>query len=1169
MNPLIWLALSTLAFEPNQGQADPQVRYLARGPGYSLLLTSRDAVLARPGSPLRLRFAGANPAPRTAPLDPLAAYSQYYLGSFHARVPRYGRVRYEQIYPGVDVIYYSRQGELEYDLALAPGADPSRIRLEFDGARRIRLSAAGDLLVETPGGVVRQHRPAVYQDGRRIAGEYALLSKRQVGFRLGSYDRSHPLIIDPILRFASFLGGAEDDSAAGVALDAGGNVYIVGTTSSTNFPLFPPNQPRPRGGKEIFVTKLNAAGGIAFSTYLGGSGDDVAAGAAVDPSGSLYLIGTTNSSNFAGVGGLHGASDALVARLDPTGALVSVNYLGGSGHDTGAAITIDAAGSVYVTGTTNSSDFPTSSGAFKTFSSGQGDAFVAKLGGGSGSLSYSTYLGGIESDQAFGIAVDSSGSAYVTGVTNSPNFPVAGAYQSTCATSSIFGSACADAFVTRLNPNGTGLLFSTFLGGRGTDVGRAVAVDAAGNAYVAGVTNSTNFPLQGPIQSTFLLGPQDLFISKFSPTGALIYSTYLGGSPDNLGGTGDDFPGGITVDAAGNAWVTGFTSSPNFPTMNPLPGRATCPSPCADIFVTELNPSGSALLFSTFLGGSGTDRANAIALDTLGAAYVVGETNSPNFPVTTGAFQDRPGGRTDAFLARIGELNPVPVLTSLSPISIAAGNFGFTLTIFGANFIPGAIVRWNNDDRPTTFVSGTQLQVEISGGDIQTPGSIRITVRNPPPGGGTSNELSFFIGSATAPAIAAISPTSAAVGDPGVAVGLTGSNFLPSSVVRWNGAARPTTFVNGSRLTVQIPASDLTASGAAQVTVFNAPPGGGDSNAIAFSIVNPVPVLAALSPSTIPAGGPDLTLTVTGSRFLPASVVRWNGADRSTSFISSTQLRALIPASDLAATGAGQVSVFNPFPAGGSSGVISFPITPAPVLSAGGIVNAASFATQALAAGTIASIFGSNLAAATTQAATVPLPTALGGASVQVDGVNAPLFFVSPFQINFALPWEVQGRSLATITVTSGGVTSSPQAISLVPSAPALFSTNERGNGQGAILVAGTGSIAAPLSTFPGSRPVRRGEFLEIYAIGLGAVTNQPATGTAASASPLATTLATATVTIGGVSAPVLFSGLAAGFVDLYQINVRVLDATPVGPAIPVVLSIAGVASNTVTVAVE
>lgn len=1163
MNPLIWLALSTLAFEPNRGQADPQVRYLARGPGYSLLLTSREAVLARPGAPLRLRFAGSNPAPRTAPLDPLSAYTQYYLGAFHARVPRYGRVRYEQIYPGVDVVYYSRQGELEYDLALSAGADPAQIRLEWEGARRLRLSAEGDLLMETPAGVVRQHRPAIYQEGRRIPGDYTLLGKRQVGFHLGAYDHSRPLVIDPILRFASYLGGAEDDSAAGVALDPAGNVYIVGTTTSTNFPLFPPNQPRPRGGKEIFVTKLNAAGsGIAFSTYLGGAGDDVAAGAAVDPSGSLYLIGTTSSANFPNAGsGLRGPSDALVARLDPTGGLVSAAYLGGTGADTGAAIAIDSAGAAYVTGTTNSSDFPTSSGALRTFSSGGGDAFVAKLGGSSGTLSYSTYLGGIDSDQAFGIAVDSTGSAYVIGGTNSPNFPTVGAHQSACAASlTPFTSPCADAFVARLNPTGTALLFSTFLGGRSNDVGRTVAVDAAGNAYVAGVTNSIDFPLVGPIQGNFQAGAQDLFVSKFSPTGALTYSTYLGGS-------GDDFPGGIAVDAAGSAWLAGFTSSANFPTFNPL--RAACVSPCADIFLSQLNPSGSALVFSTFLGGSGTDRANAIALDTLGAAYVVGETASSNFPTTAGAFQVNPGGRNDAFLLRIGELNPLPSLTSLNPISIAAGNFGFTLTVTGSSFIPGAIIRWNGDDRPTTFLSPTQLRAEISGGDIQTPGVAQITVVNPPPGGGVSNSLEFFIGSATAPAIAQISPTSAAIGDPGVTLGLTGSNFLPSSVVRWNGADRPTTFINGSRLSAAIPASDLTTSGPVQVLVFNPPPAGGASNTVVFNIVNPVPVLSGFSPSAVPAGGRDVTLTVTGSRFLPVSVLRWNGADRSTSFVSSTQLRALIPASDVAATGAAQVTVFNPPPGGGSSSVMSFTITPAPVVSTGGVVNAASFAAQALAAGTIASIFGSNLSAATAQAASIPLPTNLGGATVQVDGADAPLFFVSPFQINFALPWESQGKPQASITVTSGGVTSAPQTISLVPVAPALFSTNQRGNGQGAILVAGTGAIAAPLAAFPGSRPVRRREFLEIYAIGLGAVSNQPATGAAASANPLSSTTTTPTVTIGGVAAPVLFSGLAAGFVDLYQINVQVPEATPIGAAIPVVLSIGGAASNTVTVAVE
>jgi uncharacterized protein (TIGR03437 family) len=1157
------MALSTLAFEPNHGQADPQFGYLARGPGYTLLLGSTEAVLSRPGGALRLRFSGANPRSRPALLEPLDAYTQYYHGSFQARVPRYGRVRFDQLYPGIDVLYYSRQGELEYDLLVAPGAEPGRIRLDFQGVRRLRLSPQGDLLLDTGAGTVRQQRPAVYQDGRPIRGEYVLLGRRQAGFRVGPYDRSRPLVIDPVLRFATFLGGAGDDTAAAVAVDSAGNVFVVGTTTSTNFPLFPPNQPRPRGASEIFVTKLNPAGaGIAFSLYLGGSGDDTATGAAVDPAGNLYVVGATTSNDFPQAGtGLRGANDAFVAKLDPTGGLVSASYLGGSGPDTIHGIAVDPAGNLYVTGATGSADFPTTAGVLRTFFAGGGDAFVTKLSG-PGAILWSTFLGGVDNDQAFGIAVDSSGSPYVTGATNSSNFPVVGAHQPACAAASIFTSPCADAFLARLNATGSVLLFSTFLGGQGNDAGRAIAVDAQGNAYLAGITNSINFPVAGPIQGSLASppGPQDLFLAKLSPTGALTYSTYLGGS-------GEDTPGGIAVDGHGNAWVAGFTRSPNFPTANPV--RGSCPEPCADIFLTQVNPSGSALVFSTFLGGSGEDRGRAIALDTLGAAHVAGDTASSNFPATDGAFQVRTGGLTDAFVLRVGEVNPLPAISSLNPISIAAGSFGFSLTVNGSNFIPGVVGRWNGDDRPTTFLSSTQLRLAISGGDIQIPGRAQITVFNPPPGGGLSNTLEFLIGSATAPTIVAVSPTSAAVGDPGVTVSLTGSNFLPSSLVRWNGAGRPTTFISGSSLTAAVPATDLTAPGTAQISVFNPPPGGGASNTLSFSIVNPVPVLASLSPAGVPAGSPDVTLLVTGSRFVQTSVVRWNGADRPTSFVSSTQLRALLPASDIAATGAGQVTIFTPAPGGGSSAILSFTITPAPVISAGGVVNAASFGAQALAAGAIAAVFGSNLASTTAQAAAVPLPTTLGGAAVRVDNLEAPLFFVSPFQINFVLPWEVQGRAQAAVTVTSGGVTSAAQTISLVPFNPALFSTNQRGSGQGAILVAGTGSIAAPLGASPGSRPVRRGEFLEIYAIGLGAVSNPPPTGAAARANPLSITSTTPTVTIGGVSAPVLFSGLAAGFVGLYQINVQVADSTPTGAAVPLVLSISGSASNTVTVAVE
>ncbi len=1154
---LVWLTLSTLAFEPNHGQADPQARFVARGPGYELLLAASEATLRRPSGRLRLSFLGARVQPQGRALEPLPGYTQYYFGNWRARVPRYGRVRFDQIYPGIDLVYYGRHGNLEYDLLVAPGADPHRIRLRWDGARTLRLSPEGDLLLDTPAGVLRQHRPRVEQNGRPVAAAYTLLGRNQVALRLGPYDHARPLVIDPILRFATFLGGQGDDTATGITVDPAGNIYVAGNTTSNNFPRFPPNQPGPRGGTELFLTKLNPAGaGVAFSVYIGGSGDDTASGIAVDGSGNIYVAGTTSSPNLPQAGGgLRGPTDGFVVKLDPSGGLLSAQYVGGSGADSISAIALDASGAVYLTGTTNSSDFPVSSGALRTFSAGGGDAFVVKLG------VYATYLGGIESDQGLGIAVDRAGNAYVTGATASPTFPIVAAHQPNCAPSGTpFTTPCADAFVAKLNANGSALLFSTFLGGRGADAGRAIALDAAGSAYVMGTTNSVNFPVAGAVQSAFGGGAQDVFVSKFSPAGLLAYSTYLGGS-------GDDQPGGVAVDAAGNAWVAGSTTSGNFPLVGPL--RPSCPSPCADAFVSEINPVGSALIFSTFFGDSAPDRALAIALDAVGAAYVAGDTSSAGFPVTQGAYQTVPGGRTDAFAARIGEPNPAPAIRSLDPISIPAGSFGFTLTVNGFNFVPGAEVRWDGDPRPTTFVSATQLRAEISGGDLVREGTFQISVANPSPGGGISGSLPFLVGSATAPTIAALNPAGAVLGDPGFTLSLTGSNFLPNSVVRWNGADRPTTFISATQLTAAIPASDLGAAGVVSITVFNPPPGGGSSAAFTFSVVNPVPVLEALSPSSAPAGGPDFTLTVTGSRFLPASVVRWNGADRSTSLVSPTQLRALIPASDLSAAGAAQVTVFNPAPGGGSSAVASFTITPAPIVSPGGIVNAASFTSQPVAGGTIAAIFGSNLAAVTAQAATLPLPTTLGDVTVRVDGIAAPLFFVSPFQINFLVPWEMQGRSQASVTVTSGGVTGSPQTLPLAGFAPALFSTNQRGAGQGAILVAGAGVLAAPAGAFPGARPVRRGGFLEIYGIGLGPVTNPPATGAAASADPLSVAVTTPAVTIGGVPARVLFAGLAAGFVGLYQINVQVSDNTPVGPAVPVAVFSGSTASNTVTVAVE
>lgn len=340
-------------------------------------------------------------------------------------------------------------------------------------------------------------------------------------------------------------------------------------------------------------------------------------------------------------------------------------------------------------------------------------------------------------------------------------------------------------------------------------------------------------------------------------------------------------------------------------------------------------------------------------------------------------------------------------------------------------------------------------------------------------------------------------------------------------------------------------------------------------------VPNPAPALASLAPSSATAGGAAFTLTATGSNFIPASVVRWNGKDRTTTFVSATQLKAAVSADDLATAGTAQVTAFNPTPGGGTSGALAFTINPAvgvPTINTGGVINGASFAAgQAVTGGAIGSLFGGNLATAIAVADALPLPTTLGGVTVRLNGIAAPLFFVSPAQINFQVPWELLDQAQATVIVSVNDVASKPVTIALAPLGPGLLATNSAGSGQGAILIAASGEVAAPGGSIAGraTRPVRPEEHISIFCTGLGAVVNRPASGAVAPADPLATTTTTPVVTIGGVPATVSFSGLAPGFVGLYQVNVQVPQSTATGNAVPVILTMSGVASNTVTMAVQ
>src|SRR6266446_8180632 len=701
-----------LAFEINQGQTDPRVKFVARGKDYTIFLTSNEVVVALRStgtsgqqtreserSPaaesqsssaligaLRMGFAGANRAPRIVGSQQLPGKVNYFIGNdpkqWRSDIPTYARVRYQDVYPGVSVVYYGTPGQLEYDLVIDPGVDPKVIVLDCEGANKVKIDAQGNLRLLIPGGEVLLGKPRIYQmptggpaRWRGIAGGYVLKGGGHVGFQVGEYDRKQPLIVDPVLSYSTYLGGSGYDSGAAIAVDASGNAYVTGFTRSPNFPATAGSFQTSCGTTgtcngyfwDAFVTKLTANGQIVYSSYLGGSGNDMGKAIAVDASGSAYVAGQTFSSNFPTTAGAFktiygGAGDAFVAKLSPGGtALQYSTYLGGSGTDNAEGIAVDINGNAYVTGQTYSTDFPTVA-AIQAVNGGNqdSDAFVTEINSSGAALVYSTYLGGSSMDWGEAIAVDASGNAYVAGFTRSPDFPLASPLQATCGGCPGF----ADAFVAELATNGGALLHSTYLGGSADDHGAGIAVDSDGNIYVTGFTYSTDFPVTaGAYQTSLTSGQSAAFVTKIAPGfSSLTFSTYVRGNGLNYGKN-------IAVDT-GNVFVAGQTFSPTFPLLDPIQS-ACVPSNCyyGTGFITELNAAGAGLIFSTYLGGSHGDDVAGMALDPSANIQATGQATSTDFPVVN-AFQATNGGSYgDAFVAKIS-LDPA---VSLSPTSLSFG----------------------------------------------------------------------------------------------------------------------------------------------------------------------------------------------------------------------------------------------------------------------------------------------------------------------------------------------------------------------------------------------------------------------------------------------------------------------------------------------------------------
>src|SRR6266849_2904921 len=885
-----------LRFEANQGQADLRVKFLSRGSGYTLFLTSTEAVLAlqkpsltiaaiqryvgnTPGNRrtssavLRMKIGGANRIARIEGLESLPGKSSYFIGNDPAKwrtnVPTYAKVRYEGVYPGVDLVYYGNQGQLEYDFVIAPGTDPRTIRLFVVGAERLEASSRGDLVLNTGSGEVRLQKPVVYQESgnvrKEIAGRYVLRGKHQIGFEVATYDASKPLIIDPLLSYSTYLGGSSDDEGNAIAVDSSGNAYVTGSTSSTNFPTKNPLQPA-----------------------LGGS------------------------------------SDAFVAKLDPTGSLIYSTFLGGSVGDFGNAIAVDASGNAYITGGTNSANFPTKN-PLQVALGGASDAFVAKLDPTGSALVYSTFLGGTMDDVGNGIAVDSSGNAYATGNTLSTNFPTKNPLQPA-------SGGARDAFVAKLNAAGSALVYSTYVGGSGEDSGNGIAVDSAGNAYVTGSTRSTNFPTASPFQASCQScanGQGNAFVAQLNAAGsALIYSTYLGGSGN---GTDGDFGNGIAVDTSNNAYVTGFTSSPNFPLASPIQATLlpqTCTFeyygytytiPCSNTaFVTKLNPSGSALLYSTYLGASGGDleSGRGIAVDSASNAYVTGTANS-KFLLTPGTFQASPGGNGDAFVAKI-DPNDAPGL-SLSRFSLSFQDEGIggttpsqqiTLANTGSATLNITSIVPSGDFAATTcgssLAGGTSCTISVTftptAAGVRT-GTITIT-----DGVASSPQRVTLTGNGVAGLAATVSPTSLSFGNQiqgtkggAQSVTLTNTGSATLTINGFSlGGTNPSDFILSSASCKQ--SQSLAVGGSCAVAIVFAPLAVGNLSAtlqildnsaqsprnVPLTGVGLAPPTVALSPTSLnfaaqivgsTSSGQSITLTTSGSGTLAISSISTSSSD--------------------------------------------------------------------------------------------------------------------------------------------------------------------------------------------------------------------------------------------------------------------------------------------------
>ena len=965
-----------LSFEPNQGQSIAEAEFISHMDG-SLGLFDATGVslwfapqqeLNLPSAPTRIRIhlLHGNVEAKGQAEDPQSGRSNYFLGADKSgwlrNIPNYGRVRFTNVYNGIDVVYYGNHRRLEHDFHLAPGADPGQIQFGFVGISKVLLDANGDLKLTAQDRELLLRRPMAYQEenGRRelVAARYQIRGKR-VSFLLGRYDSKRVLIIDPVLAYSTFVSGSNGSLGEVVAVDGTGAAYISGFTGVSDFPTVNPFQASGKGNGDVFVTKVNALGtALVYSTYLSGSGYDQPSGIAVDGQGNAIIVGRTTSNDFptlpTTVGSGGNRTHGFITSLAPAGnSLNWSRYTGGSYDEFAAGVTVDSDDNAYVTGQTDSPDFPVSPGtiAHSPPAYPNNDIFVQKISS-TGVTQYSAIVGHLplQPGQAYvnlfpsGIAVDAFGNAVVAGSGTAGLPTTTGAFQPNATIPQPGSGGQYNGFVLKLNATASDLIFGTYFSGNQGAPITAVALDPEGDIYVAGNSFSTDL-----LQTTASPGTTQAFVAKLDPTGSdLLYGTYIQGTQPN---TGYSSSAAIAVDGNGDAFITGTTSSLNFPLVNPVLSTlgSGLTGPTSAAFVTELDPFGTDLIFSTLLTGSTGSNGSGISLDQDSNVYVVGTSYSLDYPTTPGVYQTKipsppPFVQPSApFLTKLDLSVPAP---SLCFSQRSALQFG-TVKIGTTRSITNVITNCGNAD---LVVSAVTTNAPFS----QTNNCSESIA----PGANCSVDVSFSPAQVTSYRGILTVSTNAAIPDQNLQLAGSGDYshlIVPTplafdSQIVGQGSGTGYIFVQVTgvfpvTISSTSTTGDFSADNGCIGTIYNfcsikvmfVPTSRGqrlgtlvinDDAQSAPHTVNlsgyayemyPVPIINGVSKSAIRAGSPDTTLSIYGDLFFSSSTVNWNGSPRPTQFVNQHTLSVTIPAADLSDWNESQLSVSNPTPGGGNS----------------------------------------------------------------------------------------------------------------------------------------------------------------------------------------------------------------------------------------------------------